>query len=159
LLLHVVDAADPLREERVQQVREVLADIGAQRVPELLVMNKMDLLSDDPTESISLTLVGDATPCFPVSAVSGLGIAALVDGMADALGVAAPHEVILDVADGRTRAWLYRAGAVLGETVAEDGRLHLTLQADAVLLAQLQRLPEVVLRRQDAVPKLSMVAN
>ena len=45
LLLHIVDGADPQRQERVEQVQTVLAEIGAQQVPQLVVMNKADLLS------------------------------------------------------------------------------------------------------------------
>src|SRR5476651_589492 len=43
LLLHVVDASDPLRDERIDQVREVLKGIGAGDSRELLVFNKIDL--------------------------------------------------------------------------------------------------------------------
>ena len=43
LLLHVVDASDPLRDERIEQVREVLRGIGAGDIRELLVFNKIDL--------------------------------------------------------------------------------------------------------------------
>ncbi len=42
LLLHIVDAADPLREERIQQVDEVLQAVGAGELPQLLVFNKID---------------------------------------------------------------------------------------------------------------------
>jgi GTPase len=42
LLLHVIDAADPLREERIAQVDAVLNDIGAGDIPQLLVYNKID---------------------------------------------------------------------------------------------------------------------
>ncbi|KAB7772406.1 ribosome rescue GTPase HflX [Xanthomonas maliensis] len=42
LLLHVVDAADPLREERIQQVDDVLQAVGAGELPQLLVFNKID---------------------------------------------------------------------------------------------------------------------
>ena len=42
LLLHVVDAADPLRDERIAQVDEVLDEIGAGDIPQLLVFNKID---------------------------------------------------------------------------------------------------------------------
>src|SRR5690606_3968149 len=42
LLLHVIDAADPLREERIRQVDAVLAEIGAGDIPQLLVFNKID---------------------------------------------------------------------------------------------------------------------
>ena len=91
--------------------------------------------------------------------MDGTGISALIDGIGDALGVAAPHEVVLDSADGRTRAWLYRSGAVLSEQTMEDGSLHLTLKADDALLAQLQTSPDVLLRHNDAVPKISSVSN
>jgi GTP-binding protein HflX len=47
LLLHVVDASDPLRDERIEQVREVLKGIGAGDIRELLVFNKIDLLEGD----------------------------------------------------------------------------------------------------------------
>ncbi|MCC6560015.1 MAG: GTPase HflX, partial [Xanthomonadales bacterium] len=42
LLLHVVDASDPNRGERIDQVNAVLAEIGAGDVPQLLVFNKID---------------------------------------------------------------------------------------------------------------------
>ena len=159
LLLHVVDAADPLWEERMQQVRDVLRDIGADGVPELVVFNKVDLIKEQPLANG----VGSGDPCaagvFAVSAIKGTGISTLIDGIGDALGVAAPHEVVLDSADGRTRAWLYRSGAVMDEQTMEDGSLHLTLKADDALLAQLQTSPDVLLRRNDAVPKISSATH
>src|SRR6202011_3327909 len=48
LLLHVVDASDPLRDERIEQVREVLHGIGAGEIRELLVFNKIDVSQDKP---------------------------------------------------------------------------------------------------------------
>ena len=42
LLLHIVDAADPLREERIHQVDEVLQAVGAGDLPQLLVFNNID---------------------------------------------------------------------------------------------------------------------
>ncbi len=45
LLLHVVDAADPLRDERIAQVDAVLAEIGAGELPQMLVFNKIDAIS------------------------------------------------------------------------------------------------------------------
>ncbi|HYQ17995.1 MAG TPA: GTPase HflX [Polyangiaceae bacterium] len=47
LLLHVVDAADPSFSEQLEVTREVLAEIGAQQVPNRLVMNKIDRLSPE----------------------------------------------------------------------------------------------------------------
>jgi GTP-binding protein HflX len=43
LLLHVVDAASPARDRQVEEVNKVLAEIGAAAVPQILVMNKIDL--------------------------------------------------------------------------------------------------------------------
>ncbi|WP_027351191.1 ribosome rescue GTPase HflX [Halotalea alkalilenta] len=48
LLIHVIDAADPDREANIAQVDAVLEEIGAQDVPRLLVMNKIDLLGSQP---------------------------------------------------------------------------------------------------------------
>ena len=48
LLLHVVDASDPLRDERIEQVREVLRGIGAGEIRELVVLNKIDLAGRNP---------------------------------------------------------------------------------------------------------------
>ncbi|MBK8064482.1 MAG: GTPase HflX [Betaproteobacteria bacterium] len=43
LLLHVVDAASPVRDMQIAEVNKVLAEIGADQVPQLLVLNKIDL--------------------------------------------------------------------------------------------------------------------
>ena len=42
LLLHVVDAANPMRNEQIEQVNLVLEKIGAEKIPQLLVWNKID---------------------------------------------------------------------------------------------------------------------
>jgi len=46
LLLHVVDAHDENRMEHIDQVNEVLKEVGAETIPQLLVYNKIDLLED-----------------------------------------------------------------------------------------------------------------
>jgi GTP-binding protein HflX len=45
VLLHVVDAASPTRDVQVEEVNKVLAEIGADAVPQILVLNKIDLTS------------------------------------------------------------------------------------------------------------------
>ncbi|HEY2036493.1 MAG TPA: ribosome rescue GTPase HflX, partial [Steroidobacteraceae bacterium] len=44
LLLHVIDASDPRRDEHIAQVNEVLAEIGADSIPQIIVYNKIDRL-------------------------------------------------------------------------------------------------------------------
>ncbi len=46
LLIHVVDAASPRHVEQVEQVNAVLAEIGAEDIPQLIVWNKIDLVPD-----------------------------------------------------------------------------------------------------------------
>ncbi|HRH81226.1 MAG TPA: GTPase HflX [Thiobacillaceae bacterium] len=48
LLLHVVDSASPNRERQVLEVNKVLAEIGAEHLPQILVWNKVDLTGVTP---------------------------------------------------------------------------------------------------------------
>ncbi|MEQ9452841.1 MAG: GTPase HflX [Pseudomonadales bacterium] len=150
LLIHVVDLSDPLSEERMQQVREVLAEIGADEVPEVVAYNKVDLLAADAHYPCHKNSVA-------VSAKTGQGLDQLYATVGAALGVAAPHEVVIQAGDGKTRAWLYRSGAVLDESMLEDGRIVLILQANEFLMSELTNKPEVLLRGQSPLPKIQRV--
>jgi len=70
LLLHVVDASHPDPAGQVRAVREVLAEIGAEQVPELLVVNKTDAADEETL----LSLKRDWPDAVFVSAHSGAGI-------------------------------------------------------------------------------------
>jgi GTPase len=48
LLLHVVDSASPVRDVQIAEVNQVLAEIGADQVPQILVWNKIDLTAAEP---------------------------------------------------------------------------------------------------------------
>ena len=48
LLLHVVDAASPVRMDQIDQVNLVLKEIGADDIPQILVFNKLDRM-DEPS--------------------------------------------------------------------------------------------------------------
>jgi len=68
--LHVVDASHPDPAGQVRAVREVLAEIGAEQVPELLVVNKTDAADEETL----LSLKRDWPDAVFVSAHSGAGI-------------------------------------------------------------------------------------
>jgi GTP-binding protein HflX len=136
LLLHIVDAADPLRDERIEQVQGVLDEIGAGEVPQLVVLNKSDLLSAQQIQ--------DCNGADLVSAVTGAGVDALLNRIGAALGVVAPHQVRLAPEDGKNRAWLYQSGAVLSETMLTDGSVRLTVQADDKMLGQMRQRKVVI---------------
>lgn len=132
LLLHVVDVSDPLWRERKEQVQQVLDEIGAGELRQLVVLNKADVLSPEAQRSLA------GFGCL-ISAQLHEGLDGLVKQMGDVLGVVAPHRVILPAADGRNRAWLYQSGAVLAEKLREDGSVQLTVQADQQLLGQIRQ--------------------
>jgi GTP-binding protein HflX len=93
LLLHVVDASNPDFPEQMAQVQKVLADIGAQQVPQLLVFNKIDALDADhyPLQMQDLyDLNGQAVPRIFLSAQSGQGLAGLRSALSGIVKAAEP---------------------------------------------------------------------
>lgn len=77
LLLHVVDASNPNYSEQIEQVQSVLAEIGADQIPQLLVFNKVDALPPElqPLRmEDSYDLHGVQTPRVFVSARENLGM-------------------------------------------------------------------------------------
>lgn len=77
LLLHVVDAANPARDEQIAEVNKVLAEIGADTVPQIVVYNKIDLLDAENLFAAASTALRDESDKIielRVSAVSGAGM-------------------------------------------------------------------------------------
>jgi GTP-binding protein HflX len=93
LLLHVVDAASPSRDEQRCEVERVLASIGAAQVPQILVFNKADLLDrhQSPHTDVDAIVFDDGrlVPRVFISAEQGSGLEALRHLIAEfATGVA-----------------------------------------------------------------------
>jgi GTP-binding protein HflX len=111
LILHVADASAPDVEDQVAAVRDVLADIGAGGIPEVLALNKVDLLSEVGRARVERQF----REGVPVSALTGEGIDALLDRV-DAALPKPPVEVELLVPYERQDvvARLYREAEVLG---------------------------------------------
>ncbi len=78
LLLHVVDASSPDAPEQIDAVRKVLREIGADEVPELVVLNKVDIADPDDVKGLLAAEPGSAV----VSAVTAVGINVLLDTVA-----------------------------------------------------------------------------
>ncbi len=87
LLLHVVDAASPVRMEQIEQVNLVLKEIGADHIPQILVWNKIDAAGLEP--STERDEVGAISRVF-VSAQSGAGLDLLRAAIVEA-AKATPH--------------------------------------------------------------------
>ena len=79
VLLHVVDLSNAQREQKIQQVNSVLAEIGAQDVPQILIYNKADKLLapisfTDRYEAHAGYGGRDSIKSFDISALTGAGL-------------------------------------------------------------------------------------
>ncbi|TBW56862.1 GTPase HflX [Marinobacter halodurans] len=120
LLLHVIDCADERREENMEQVDDVLLEIGADEVPVLQVYNKIDLL-DDFRPRIDRSEDGVPARVW-VSAVTGEGIDTLFDAIVERLAEDVLNlSLLLGPHDGKLRALLHEAGSVLSEEYLDNG--------------------------------------
>ncbi|MEX0846715.1 MAG: GTPase HflX [Ilumatobacteraceae bacterium] len=116
-LVHVVDssAADP--EGQIAAVREVLAEIEADRVPEMLVFNKADLVPDEVKR-----LVADHEGSVAISAVTGEGIDDFLTTLGDRLrAITVPVELLIPYDRGDVLASVHREGEVISTSHEEGG--------------------------------------
>ena len=141
LLLHVIDAADPLRDERIAQVDEVLEEIGAGEIPQLLVYNKIDRVEGAvPRHDTTNGAADDHTrERVWISARDRVGLDLLRQAVGARLGLRRIRaDLDLPPDGGRLRARLYQLEAVRSESHDEHGwRLSLDIaESDAVKLAE-----------------------
>lgn len=109
LLLHVVDASSPHLDEQRASVDQVLEDIGADAVPQILVYNKIDRLEPDAqprmVEDVMEGTDGRRWPRVFVSALEGAGIDVLRSAIASAARSDAQRDAFpLDDHGGRIAA-------------------------------------------------------
>jgi GTP-binding protein HflX len=129
LVLHVVDAASPAAAEHTAHVLKVLAEIGAAQVPQILVLNKIDLVATAEADAGTLErrLLGEAgghpeMRSVAISAATGAGI----DGLLAAIDEVLPTDPLvrtrldLDAGDGATLALLHEFGRVLSTRYIEN---------------------------------------
>jgi GTP-binding protein HflX len=140
LLLHVVDASDPLRDERIGQVREVLKGIGAGDIRELLVFNKVDLMEAEAgpaTLRVVMGADGVASQAW-VSAATGAGLDILRDALTHAVRPNQVRRTVhLDLPAAAVRSDLYRRNAVRAERQCDDGSWELDVELDLTEVAKL----------------------
>lgn len=101
LLLHVIDASNAKFPEQIKQVQQVLEEIGAVNVPQLLVFNKVDALPENqqPIQwHDSYELDGKWLPRVFVSAKEGIGLAELRSQLAEQIMALTNTSVVADVA-------------------------------------------------------------
>jgi len=118
LLVHVVDSSAPDPAGQIDAVRTVLAEIGADRVPELLAFNKSDIAPD------AKRLVDRHPGSVMLSASTGEGLEHLLRTIGDRLRALAPIvELRVPYDRGDVVAALHREGEVLSEAHEPDATL------------------------------------
>ena len=126
LLLHVIDAASDERDSNIYQVQDVLAEIGAQDIPQLLVFNKLDLLQQEPR--IDRNPDGKPERVW-LSAATGEGTDLLLQAISELVGQdMVSEELYLEPDQGGLRAALYNLGAVEAEDYTDEGLAHLSVR-------------------------------
>jgi GTP-binding protein HflX len=139
LLLHVVDASAADAANQTAHVMKVLAEIGAGETPQILVLNKYDLLGQEPAEgeALRLRLLGDApgvaeAPAVAVSARTGEGLSALVERIDRTLALdpVEPARFRFPLAESGKAHLVHELGRVTASRYTEE---YCELEADAPL--------------------------
>lgn len=82
LLLHVVDASSPNRSEQIKEVNKLLKEIGADTIPQILILNKIDRVESEPTGNCVRDEYG-RIGTIRLSAKTGAGLSFLYDALAE----------------------------------------------------------------------------
>ena len=137
LLLHVIDASDPRRDAHIAQVNEVLAEIGADSIPQIIVYNKIDRLQRPAAIERDEAAMPSAVW---ISAEKRIGLDLLTSAIAERLSrFARRARVRLPAGAGALRSRLYAAKSVREERTAEDGSIELTVELPDVEILALAR--------------------
>ncbi|RUO62972.1 ribosome rescue GTPase HflX [Pseudidiomarina insulisalsae] len=131
LLLHVIDISDERQQENMEQVSEVLEEIGADEVPQLLICNKIDRL-DDGAARIDYDDQNRPVRVW-LSAQTGEGVDLLKQALEQRLRPDMVNVVLrIPPSMGKLRGRLYALNSVTEEATCEDGALALKVRMSAV---------------------------
>lgn len=111
-LVHVVDASAPDPQGQIVAVREVLREIEAADVPELLVVNKADIAPEAAQQ-----LLNEYADAVVVSAVTGAGLDEFLRAIGDRLrALAVVYDLVIPYDRGDIMASVHREGEIVSTT-------------------------------------------
>ena len=135
LLLHVVDASSPEKILHHEEVNAVLTEIDADKVPQLLVYNKVDLTDEAPR--VDLDEQGEPYRVW-VSGLNGEGLELLLSAISARLSSEMTETTLkLPPGQGKFRAQLFELSAVVAESVDDEGGQCLQVRLEANSLRKL----------------------
>lgn len=141
VIVHVRDVANPASADQKAEVVQILADLGVNgeggpTIPVIEAWNKWDLLTPEDRamrHDLIAAKVADV-PVVPVSALTGDGVADLLDQLGQMLtGTAKTLEITVPLSDGQRLAWLHAHGDIIeenqidGEGIAPAMRIKVRL--------------------------------
>lgn len=136
LLLHVVDVSDEQATQHIEQVNQVLTEIDANEIPQIIIYNKIDQLEQNSAR-VERNQAGQITKIW-LSAKQGHGLNLLEIALMEHLHETMVHHWIrIPVKLGQLRAHLFALGAVLHEHYAENGDSLLEIQVKLKYFNQL----------------------
>jgi GTP-binding protein HflX len=151
LILHLIDASDPNRWQRIRQVNAVLKELDADTVPQIRVYNKLDKL--DRTPFVTNNRFGAGRAVW-LSARTGDGVPLLLNAISTRLRKTKVHGIIrLRPGQGRQRAMLFEMGAVVHDAPADDGGWVLELEMEERNFRRFlkrEALPDEILQKPQA---------
>jgi len=149
LLLHVIDAVSPQRAVCIAEVNDVLKQIGADRIPQIEIYNKIDL-DGELSPRIERDETGRVTRVW-LSALTGEGLALLKEVLAEFYHQEHVHKLLqLQPADGRLRARLFELGGVVSEAVSESGGWEMEIELPRIAYERLLQQESALRNRQVA---------
>lgn len=145
LILHVRDISSPETDAEAKDVEEVLARItpgdgeeeGRLQARTLEVWNKIDRL--DPEMRAAMLARAAAEGAVAVSALTGEGLEALRQAIAERIDTDPEIDLTLEPQDGEALAWLYEHGRVTARAEDADGRLRITVRLSESALGRYAR--------------------
>ena len=137
LLLHLVDLANPMFEEQIEVVDQVLNEIGAGEIPVFLVPNKIDLAPAVPLNRLKTRWV---EAMCPISALTGAGVDRLLDLIGKILDQKKEtFRARFAASEGALLAILRERGRIIEESY-NDNQIHVTALVTPKLAGQMRKL-------------------
>ena len=136
VLLHVVDASDNDNGDKIEQVEDIIEQIGAQEIPSIIVMNKIDEMSDFHPR-VDKDYAGNICRVW-LSAHTGEGIDLLYQALSERLsGMMTYAGIQLDVQSAYIRSEIHKVGFIQKEKMNEFGQWLLEINVTRHYLKRL----------------------
>lgn len=139
VLLHVIDVSGDDRNETIDQVNQVLREIGAGQIPQLQIMNKIDLL-EGMAPRIERDEMGRPRQVW-LSAAQGIGLELLTGALAELFAnERVRRRVHLSPCQGAVRAQLFHVARIIRDEIDEQGGWDMEVELHKKDLGVLKRV-------------------